>query len=61
MTVNLLKDRGQPLARQKFSWKDMVGNPISKLDDDAFTRVRIILMNGLELDSLRIEAGRCSA
>jgi hypothetical protein len=35
------------------SWKDMVGKPISKLDDDAFTRVRIILMNGLELDSLR--------
>jgi len=31
----------------------MVGKPISKLDDDAFTRVRIILMNGLELDSLR--------
>src|SRR5205823_12891773 len=30
-----------------------VGKPISKLDDDAFTRVRIILMNGLELDSVR--------
>src|SRR5690606_6380415 len=27
--------------------------PISKLDDDAFTRVRAILLNGLELDSLR--------
>jgi hypothetical protein len=31
----------------------MVGKPISKLDDDAFTRVRITLMNGLELDALR--------
>src|SRR3979490_245388 len=53
MSINLLRDRGTPLAQQKMSWKDMVGKPISKLDDDAFTRVRIILMNGLELDSLR--------
>ena len=61
--VNLLKDKGVPLARQKFTWKDMVGQPISKLDDDAFTRVRIILMNGLELDALRTKqvALRCSA
>lgn len=53
MAINLLQDKGTPLARQKFTWKEMVGKPISKLDDDAFTRVRIILMNGLELDSLR--------
>jgi len=31
----------------------MVRAPISKLNDDAFTRVRIILMNGIET-----EAGR---
>ena len=55
MAINLLKERGVPLSRQKFNWKDMVQNPISKLDDDAFTRVRIILMNGVELDSLRIK------
>jgi hypothetical protein len=53
MTIDLLRDKGTPLSRQRLSWKDMVGKPISKLDDDAFTRVRIILMNGLELDSLR--------
>jgi hypothetical protein len=53
MAIDLLKDTGTPLAQQKMSWKEMVGKPISKLDDDAFTRVRIILMNGLELDSLR--------
>ena len=53
MTINLLQDRGMPLERQRLTWKDMVGKPISKLDDDAFTRVRIILMNGVELDSLR--------
>ncbi len=53
MTLNLLQDKGTPLDRQRMTWKDMVGKPISKLDDDAFTRVRAILMNGLELDSLR--------
>ncbi|HEY8356674.1 MAG TPA: hypothetical protein VIL30_04355 [Ramlibacter sp.] len=53
MAINLLQDKGTPLAKQKFTWKDMVGKPISKLDDDAFTRIRIIWMNGQELDSLR--------
>jgi hypothetical protein len=53
MTIDLLRDKGTPISKQRMSWKDMVGKPISKLDDDAFTRVRIILMNGLELDSLR--------
>lgn len=63
MTVNLLQDKGVPLARQAMSWKDMVGKPISKLDDDAFSRVRIILMNGLELDAIRTKqvALRCNA
>ena len=53
MTIDLLRDKGTPLSEQRMSWRDMVGKPISKLDDDAFTRVRIILMNGLELDSIR--------
>ena len=53
MTIDLLRDKGTPLSRQRMSWKDMVGKPLSKLDDAAFTRVRVILMNGLELDSLR--------
>jgi len=53
MGIDLLRDKGTPVSQQRMSWKDMVGKPISKLDDDAFTRVRIILMNGLELDSLR--------
>ncbi|HEX6707168.1 MAG TPA: hypothetical protein VF169_20595 [Albitalea sp.] len=55
MALNLLTDRGVPLDSQRFTWKDLVQKPISKLDDDAFTRIRIILMNGVELDSLRIK------
>lgn len=55
MAINLFTDRGVSLDRQKFTWKELVQNPISKLDDDAFTRVRTILMNGVELDSLRMK------
>jgi hypothetical protein len=62
MAINLLQDKGTPLARQRFTWKDLVGKPISKLDDEAWTRVRIIWMNGQELDSLRTKqvALRCN-
>lgn len=52
---NLWDNAGTPLDNQRFTWRDMVGHPISKLDDDAFTRVRIILLNGLELDALRLK------
>ncbi|NTV09551.1 MAG: hypothetical protein HGA47_02140 [Zoogloea sp.] len=52
--MNLLDNKGVPLEDQSFNWKEMAGKPISKLDDDAFTRVRIILMNGVELDALRL-------
>jgi rubrerythrin len=60
--LDLFSATGTPLERQRFTWKDLAGKPISKLDDDAFTRVRIILMNGLELDAVRLKhiAARCS-
>ena len=41
------------LAKQRFTWKELVQRPYSKLDDDAFTRVRVILMNGI--------SGRCGS
>jgi rubrerythrin len=53
MALALFEDRGTPLDRQGFTWREMAGKPISKLDDDAFTRVRIILMNGVEVEALR--------
>jgi hypothetical protein len=55
MSINLFDSRGVPLDKQRFTWKDMVQQPISKLDDDAFTRVRIILMNGLEVEAIRFQ------
>ncbi|NUP05304.1 MAG: hypothetical protein HOW73_04495 [Polyangiaceae bacterium] len=48
MSIDFLKERGTPLDRQRMTWREMVREPISKLDNDAFTRVRIILMNGIE-------------
>jgi rubrerythrin len=53
MALSLTENRGVALDRQHFTWREMVQTPISKLDDDAFTRVRVILMNGQELEALR--------
>ncbi len=53
MTLDILNEKGIPLDRQQFTWRELVQAPTSKLDDDAFTRVRIILMNGLESEALR--------
>lgn len=53
MAINLLRDKGVPLEKQKFTWKELVQPTYSKLDDDAFTRVRVILMNGIEAEALR--------
>jgi rubrerythrin len=55
MTLALFEDRGTPLDRQRFTWRELAGKPISKLDDDAFTRVRVILMNGIEMEALRFQ------
>lgn len=53
MALALFDDKGTALSEQRFTWRELVQKPISKLDDDAFTRVRIILMNGIESEALR--------
>lgn len=53
MAIDLLKDRGTPIDQQRFSSRELVQPTYSKLDDDAFTRVRVILMNGVESEALR--------
>src|SRR5687768_4708287 len=53
MSLDLMKEKGVGLDEQKFNWRDIAGVPTSKLDSDAFTRVRIILMNGIESEALR--------
>lgn len=53
MSLDIMKERGIALDKQEFDWRDIVRTPYSKLDDDAFTRVRVILMNGIESEAIR--------
>jgi rubrerythrin len=53
VAINVLRDAGTALDRQRFTWRDLVQPPYNKLMDDAFTRVRVILMNGIESEALR--------
>jgi len=53
MGLDILNEKGVPLERQVFTWKEMAPAPYSKLNDDAFTRVRVILMNGIEAEAVR--------
>jgi hypothetical protein len=51
--ANIFLEKGAPLDGQRFTWRDLVQKPISKLDDDTYTRIRIILLNGIEEEALR--------
>jgi hypothetical protein len=53
MALDLLREKGVPLEQQSFDWSELADVPTSKLDSDAFTRVRIILINGIESESVR--------
>jgi hypothetical protein len=53
MALRLLQERGVPVERQRFTWRELAPPTISKIDCDAWTRVRIILMNGIESNSIR--------
>jgi hypothetical protein len=53
MALDIRNEKGVPLDRQVFTWRELGGPTFSKLDDDAFTRVRVILMNGIESEAVR--------
>ena len=42
MALDIRKEKGVPLDRQVFTWHEMAGPTYSKLNDDAFSRVRVI-------------------
>ena len=48
MAMNPFRERGIPIDRQIRSWKQVALPPYRKQDVDAFTRCRVILMNGIE-------------
>ena len=53
MALDIHNTRGTPVGQQRFTWRELVQAPYNKLMDDAFTRVRVILMNGIESEALR--------
>lgn len=53
MGMKIEGTKGYPLEKQIRSWNEVVSESVSKLDIDAFSRVRIILMNGIETEALR--------
>jgi hypothetical protein len=55
MTLDIHKERGIPLDRQTLSLRELCGPPHSKLDDDAFTRARILIASSLEAESVRLQ------
>ena len=52
-SLEIMLEKGVPLEKQEFTWRELVQEPVSKLDHDAFTKVRIILMNGIAAESNR--------
>jgi hypothetical protein len=47
-TLDPWREPGIPLEQQFRSWKQRIKTPYHKLDVDPYTRVRVILMNGIE-------------
>lgn len=43
---------GTPMEEQYMSWNEMIKNPYDKNSVDAYTRTRVILMNGIENNSV---------
>lgn len=41
MALHLLKDRGVPIERQRFNWRELAPPTISKVDCDAWIRIPI--------------------
>jgi hypothetical protein len=51
MAMNPFEERGIPLERQVRTWQQVALPPYRKQDVDAFTRCRVILMNGIEMEA----------
>jgi rubrerythrin len=51
MSFNPLKEKGIPLEKQFRTWKQIAQLPYRKQDVDAYTRCRVILMNGIEMEA----------
>jgi hypothetical protein len=48
MAMNPFREKGTPLEKQFRTWRQIARPPYRKQEVDAFTRCRVILMNGIE-------------
>lgn len=48
MSINPFKEKGIPIEKQFRTWKQIAQLPYRKQEVDAYTRCRVILMNGIE-------------
>ncbi|MFN7143134.1 MAG: hypothetical protein ACK4YP_05115 [Myxococcota bacterium] len=55
MALDWKAERWTPLERQEFDWRALTPHPLSKLDTDAFTRMRVLLMGALENEQNRFQ------
>ncbi|OQA02580.1 MAG: hypothetical protein BWY69_01000 [Planctomycetes bacterium ADurb.Bin401] len=51
MSFNPLKEKGIPLEKQVESWQQVYAEPYDKEEVHPYTRTRIILMNGIEVEA----------
>jgi hypothetical protein len=52
MSFNPLAEKGIPLERQLRNWRELDVTPIDPDEVDPYTRCRIIVMNGIEVEAL---------
>jgi hypothetical protein len=52
MAFRPLSEKGIPVTDQFRSWNDLLVDPIERAPADPYTRCRIILMNGIEVESV---------
>jgi hypothetical protein len=52
MAMNPLDQQGMPIERQFRSWSELTLEPYDMHDVDPYTRTRVILMNGIEVESI---------
>ena len=52
MAFNPLEESGIPVEEQFRDWSELQPEPYDKLDVDPYTRTRVILMNGTEVESI---------
>ena len=50
MAFNPFQEKGMPIEKQLRSWKELNSKPYDKNQVDPYTRCRVILMNGIEVE-----------